>query len=144
MKDIFIHVKVVKVHTHLWYREKQSVSCTANSLCDRECHPPQSWVQTSQTLQQVNSGPHVQIHSIWPREHILICLTKMIPCPDFETVQLRLDPESTSHDGNPIKKQFWSWTHGPLIEITHLVSGFNEAQILVSLQKEFSERQSTK
>ena len=34
-------------------------------------------------------------------------------------------------------------THGLLIEIRHLVSGLNETQVLnVSLQKEFSERQS--
>ena len=34
-------------------------------------------------------------------------------------------------------------THGLLTEITHLVSGLNEAQVLdVSSQKEFSERQS--
>ena len=34
-------------------------------------------------------------------------------------------------------------THCLLIEITHLVSGLNEAQVLyVSAQKEFSERQS--
>ena len=40
-------------------------------------------------------------------------------------------------DSNPAK------THSLLTEITHLVSGFNEAQILdVSSQKEFSERQS--
>ena len=40
-------------------------------------------------------------------------------------------------DSNPAK------THGLLTEITHLISGLNEAQVLdVSSQKEFSERQS--
>ena len=37
--------------------------------------------------------------------------------------------------------QIATWTHGLLIEITHLVLGLNEAQVLdVSSQKEFSER----
>ena len=44
--------------------------------------------------------------------------------------------QPTCWDSNPAK------THGLPVEITHLVSGLNEAQVLdVSLQKEFSERQ---
>ena len=39
--------------------------------------------------------------------------------------------------------QTGTWTHGLFNEISHLVSGFNEAQVLnVSLRKKFSERQS--
>ena len=44
------------------------------------------------------------------------------------------DSQPLRHQGSP---------HGLLIEITHLVPGLNEAQVLdVSLQKEFNERQS--
>ena len=54
-----------------------------------------------------------------------------------ETMHLRLGLEPMCRDSNPAK------THGLPTEITHLVSGLNEAQVLdVSLQKEFSERQS--
>ena len=54
-----------------------------------------------------------------------------------ETVHLRLGLELTCQDSNPAK------THSLPTEVTHLVSGLNEAQVLdVSLQKEFSERQS--
>ena len=39
--------------------------------------------------------------------------------------------------------QTGTWIHGLLTEITHLVSGLTEAQVLdVSSQKEFSKRQS--
>ena len=54
-----------------------------------------------------------------------------------ETVHLRLELEPTCRDSNRAK------THGLLTEITYLISGLNEAQVLdVSLQKEFGERQS--
>lgn len=65
-------------------------------------------------------------------------------CVDFET-------KHTSQIGNqtPIlglesgKTQTGNQTHGPLIRITHLVSGFTEARVpCVSAQKKFSERQS--
>ena len=47
------------------------------------------------------------------------------------------DLNPRGRDSNPAK------THGLPTEITHLVSGLNEAQVLdVSLQKEFSETQS--
>ena len=46
-------------------------------------------------------------------------------------------------DFNPAKTQIGTRTHSLLTEITHPVSGLNEAQVLdVSSQKEFSERQS--
>ena len=62
-----------------------------------------------------------------------------------ETMQLRLGLEPTCWDSSPAKTQIGTWTHGLLTEITHLVSGLNEAQVLnVSSQKEFSERQSDK
>ena len=45
------------------------------------------------------------------------------------------DLNPRGRDSNPAK------THSPPTEITHLVSGLNEAQVLdVSLWKEFSER----
>ena len=48
-------------------------------------------------------------------------------------------------DVNPAKTQTGTRTHGLLIEITHLVSGLNEAQVLdVSSQEGFSERKSDK
>ena len=49
-----------------------------------------------------------------------------------------LEPSQISEwDSKPAK------THGLPTEITHLVSGLDEAQVLdVSLQKEFSEKQS--
>ena len=51
--------------------------------------------------------------------------------------KLRLGLEPTRLGLEPAK------THGLPTEITHLVSGLNEAQVLdVSSQKEFSERQS--
>ena len=54
-----------------------------------------------------------------------------------ETMHLRLGLEPTCWGSNLAK------THGLPTEITHLLSGLNEAQILdVSSQKEFSERQS--
>ena len=53
-----------------------------------------------------------------------------------ETVHLRLGLEPTFRDSNLAK------TYSLPTEITHLVSGLNEAQVQVSLQKEFSERQS--
>ena len=60
----------------------------------------------------------------------------------IETMQLILGLEPTHLDSNPAKTQTGTCTHGLLIEITHLVSGLNEAQLLdVSSQKEFSERQ---
>ena len=53
----------------------------------------------------------------------------------IETVHLRLGLEPTCWDSNPAK------THSLPTEITHLVSGLNEAQVLdVSSQKELSER----
>ena len=51
---------------------------------------------------------------------------------EIETVQLRTRTWQEPRLG--------TWTHGLLTEITHLVSGPNEAQVLyASLQKEFSE-----
>ena len=61
----------------------------------------------------------------------------------IETVDLILGLKPMGQDWNPAKTQIGTWTHGLLIEITHLVSGLNEAQVLyVSSQKEFSEWQS--
>ena len=52
-------------------------------------------------------------------------------------MHFRLGLEPTCWDSNPAK------THGLPTEITHLVSGLNEAQVLdISSQKAFSERQS--
>ena len=62
-----------------------------------------------------------------------------------ETVHLRLGLEPMGWDVNPAKTQTGTRTHGLLIEITHLVSGLNEAQVLdVSSQEGFSERKSDK
>ena len=48
-------------------------------------------------------------------------------------------------DSNRAQTQIGTGTHGLLTEIPYLFSGLNEAQVLdVSLQKEFSERQSDK
>ena len=50
-----------------------------------------------------------------------------------------------THAWDSAKTQIGTWIHSLLTEITHLVSGLNEAQVLdVSWQKEFSERQSDK
>ena len=55
--------------------------------------------------------------------------------PDWPKPRLDLNPHSWDLD--PAK------THSLPTEITHLVSGLNDAQVLeVSSQKEFSERQS--
>ena len=48
----------------------------------------------------------------------------------FETVELRLGLEPTRWDSNPAKTHIGTLTHGLLTEITHLVSGLNEAQVL--------------
>ena len=63
---------------------------------------------------------------------------------EIETVQLRLGLEPTGRDLSLDRTQMGlTWTHSLLIVITHLVSGLKEAEVLyVSLQKEFSERQS--
>ena len=62
---------------------------------------------------------------------------------NFETMQLRLGLEHMGWDLNPAKTQVGTWTHSLLTEITYLAPELNEAQVLdVSLQKEFSERQS--
>ena len=59
-----------------------------------------------------------------------------------KTTQLRLRFEPMGQDLNPAKTQIGTWIPCLLINITHLVSGLNEAQVLdVSSQKEFSERQ---
>ena len=72
-----------------------------------------------------------------------------------------LKPHNSDWDSNPTAPQMglelsqnsdWylnpragTQTHCLLIEITHLVSGLNEAQLLyVSVQKKFSERQSNR
>ena len=73
-------------------------------------------------------------------QHLLLitCVRKeeIFLCP-AENVHLRLELEPTCQDSNMAK------THGLPTEITHLVSGLNETQVLdVSWQKEFSERQS--
>ena len=53
------------------------------------------------------------------------------PCP----LHQQADPQPLRHQRSP--------THSLLTEVTHLVSGLNEAQVLdVSSQKEFSEGQS--
>ena len=44
-----------------------------------------------------------------------------------ETVQLELGLEPTCQDLNPAKTQIGTWTHAILTEITHLISGLNEA-----------------
>ena len=55
----------------------------------------------------------------------------------YETMHLRLGLEPTCQNSNMAQ------THSLPTEITHLVSGLNEAQVLdVSSQKEFSEKQS--
>ena len=62
---------------------------------------------------------------------------KMTHCRGFGTICLRLELEPMCQDSNPAR------THGLPTEITLLVSGPDEAQVLdVSLQKEFSEKQS--
>ena len=71
-----------------------------------------------------------------------------------ETTHLRLELEPTQPGLKPAQNPDWDLnprgedsnpgkTHSLPTEITHLVSGLNEAQFLdVSSQKEFSERQS--
>ena len=81
--------------------------------------------------------------------HLMLVCTRAGPTSQF------LDTSPCSRA--PASQEFWmclagnwshaaqigTWTHGLFIEITHLVSGLNEARVLdVSSQKELSERQS--
>ena len=69
-----------------------------------------------------------------------------------ETMHLRLGLGPLGWDSNPVRSQTGTWTHSLLIEVTYLVSGLSEAQVLdaffffvvldVFLQNEFCERQS--
>ena len=58
---------------------------------------------------------------------------------ETETVHLRLGLESLGWDSNSVRSQTGTWTHSLLIDITYLVSGLNEAQVLVFLEKGFCE-----
>ena len=59
------------------------------------------------------------------------------------TVSFSLGLELLHQDRNPAKTQVGTRTRGLSTEITQLVSGLNEAQVLdVPSQKEFNERQS--
>ena len=72
---------------------------------------------------------------IFREENWHLCRCLKLPYSNIETVHLRLGLEPMCWDSNPAK------THSLPTEITHLVSGFNEAQFLdVTSQKEFSER----
>ena len=62
-----------------------------------------------------------------------------------ENVNLRLGLDPMCRGSDPAKTLLETWTHNLLLRITHLVSGHTEAQDLcVSLQKEFSEKQSVR
>ena len=56
---------------------------------------------------------------------------------------MEIKPHKSYRDSNPAQPQIGTWTHCPFTEITHLVSGLNEAGVLCdSSQKEFNESQS--
>ena len=59
---------------------------------------------------------------------------------ETETVHLRLGLEPLGWDSNSVRSQTGTWIHSLLIDITYLVSGLNEAQVLdVFLEKGFCE-----
>ena len=53
--------------------------------------------------------------------------------------EVKTAPLKSELNLNPVNTQIGTWTHSPIVEIAHLFSGLNEAQLLyVSTQKEFA------
>ena len=120
----------------LWFwRQLLGVAWTARRSNQWNPKGNQSWIFTGRT------DAEAEAPILWPSDAKGWLVVKD---PDTgENVNLRLGLDPMCRGSNPAKTLLGTWTHNLLIRITHLVSGHTEAQDLcVSLQKEFSEKQS--